>query len=90
MLKDRYYSTVEYTDRFGANNREFLIYCPKGQKPTIGDFLEAFQEAGYDMEIKDYVTMTFKPKDTTTTNLISLRIIRTIRDYSYTPLIKNG
>ncbi|MCD1258428.1 hypothetical protein B5M42_006185 [Paenibacillus athensensis] len=82
-MKDRYFSTVETTDRFGTKNREFLIYSDKGKKPTIGDFVDAFMQTGLDVEIKDFVSMMFKPKDPTTTPIISLRVIRTIRDYSY-------
>jgi hypothetical protein len=85
MSKERYFSTVEYTDRFGKVNKQFMIFSDKGKMPTIGDFVESFRHSGFEVEIKDFVTMTFKPKDPTTTNIISLRVIRTIRDYSYYP-----
>jgi hypothetical protein len=77
MIKKLYYSNVEYVDRFGKSNREFQVYCDPDRKPNIGDFLETFKKAGYDMELTDFSNLTFKPKDPVTTPVISLRIIRT-------------
>jgi hypothetical protein len=87
MARERYFSTVEYLDRFGRANRQLEVFSNKGKMPNIGDLIEAFSQVGLDVEIKDFITMTFKPKDPTKTHVISLKVIRTIRDYSYKPTL---
>jgi hypothetical protein len=84
-LKQRYYTTVEFIDRYGKANRELSVYCDLGQKPTIGDFLEAFRCAGMEMDITDFARMIFKPKDPARSPIISLRVIRTYQDYLHKP-----
>ncbi|MBD2847745.1 hypothetical protein IDH44_21340 [Paenibacillus sp. IB182496] len=81
-MKERYYSTVEYTDRFGKANRRFEIYADEGAKPTIGDYVDAFARSGMDVQITDFLDMIFKPTDPAISPLISLRVIRTLKDYS--------
>ncbi|MEF3302878.1 hypothetical protein [Paenibacillus sp. GYB003] len=85
MLKERYYSTVEYVDRYGKTNKEMHIYCEVGKKPTVGDFIEAFQKAGLDVELKDFIDLTFKPKHPPSTSVISVRVLRTVKDHSFKP-----
>jgi hypothetical protein len=82
MKQERYHSTVEYTDRLGTVNREFTIYSKIGKEPTIGDFTEAFRKSGFDVEINDFITMTFRPKDPNDNQLVSLKVLKTFRDYS--------
>jgi hypothetical protein len=82
---ERYFSTVEFTDRYGTVNKEFHIYSEHGKQPTIGDFTIAFKKSGFEVEIKDFINMTFKPKDPSTANVISLKVIRTFRDFTYSP-----
>jgi hypothetical protein len=82
MKQERYHSTVEYTDRFGTVNREFTIYTEIGKEPTIGDFTEAFRKSGFDVEINDFISMTFRTKDPDDTHVVSLKVMKTFRDYS--------
>lgn len=82
-MKDRYVSTIEYTDRYGRANKELLVYTKFGKKPTIGDFIETFKENGLEVELKDFINMIFRPIDPTKTPVISLRIIRTLKDFTY-------
>lgn len=82
-LLEKYYSTVEYTDRYGKVNRQFELYCESGKKPTIGDFLEAFRKAGLEMDITDFREMIFRPKHPATSEVISIRVMRTFRCYEY-------
>ncbi|PYI52985.1 hypothetical protein [Paenibacillus flagellatus] len=85
MLKERYYSTVEFMDRFGKANREMAIYCEVGKKPTIGDFIEAFKKSGLDMELSDFANLTFKPRRPSEAPVLSLRVIRTMKDHTFKP-----
>ncbi|GGF90347.1 hypothetical protein [Paenibacillus abyssi] len=82
-MKERYYSTVEYTDRYGKANKGFEIYSELGKKPTIGDYVDAFKQSGFDVDITDFLNMTFKPKDPANSSFISLRVLRTFKDYTY-------
>ncbi|CAM4325374.1 hypothetical protein [Paenibacillus tarimensis] len=82
-MKERFYTTVEYTDRYGRTIKEFTVYAESGKKPTIGDFTEAFHKAGLDVDISDFISMTFKPRQPQNTPLKSLRVIRTLHDYTY-------
>lgn len=86
MLKERYYSTVEYTDRFGKTNKEMHIYCDLGNKPTIGDFIDAFREQGIDVELSDFINLIFKPKKTLASTIISVKIMRTVKDHTFRPV----
>ncbi|TNJ62726.1 hypothetical protein FE784_29225 [Paenibacillus hemerocallicola] len=85
MLKERYYSTVEYADRYGKTNKELHLYCEIGKKPTIGDFIEAFQKIGLDLELNDFVNLTFKPRRPLASTVISVKVLRTIKDHTYRP-----
>lgn len=84
-MKERYFSTVEYVDRYGKANRQYPVYGKAGTKLTIGDFIQAFRESGLEVEIVDFGTMTFKPTNAAQSSLISLRVIRTLKDYTYKP-----
>jgi hypothetical protein len=86
MLKERYYSTLEYADRYGKAIKELHIYCEIGKKPTVGDFIEAFQKIGLDLELNDFVNLTFKPKRPHATSLISVKVIRTVKDHTFKPV----
>ncbi|PZD95804.1 hypothetical protein DNH61_10135 [Paenibacillus sambharensis] len=82
-MRERYYTTVEHIDRYGRTIKEFTVYAELGKKPTIGDFTEAFRKAGLDVDISDFISMTFKPRKPENTPLKSLRIIRTLHDHTY-------
>ena len=82
-MKERYASTVEYVDRYGKANKEVMVYSEFGKRPTIGDLIDAFKEIGLDVELKDFINMIFKPVDPVSTHVISLRIIRTLKDFTY-------
>ncbi|RKN82124.1 hypothetical protein [Paenibacillus ginsengarvi] len=85
MLKERYYSTVEYVDRYGKKSKEMHIYCELGKKPTIGDFIEAFKQEGLDVEISDFINLTFKPKNPQTAPIIMVKVLRTTKDHTFKP-----
>ena len=82
-MKERYYSTIEFVDRYGKANKEVAVYTELGKRPTVGDFIEAFRSNGLDVELKDFVSMVFKPVNPSTSPIISLRIIRTLKDHTY-------
>ena len=82
-MKERYASTVEYVDRYGKAIKELMVYTEFGKKPTIGDFIEAFKNQGLEVELRDFTNMIFKPIDPVSTPVISLRIIRTLKDFTY-------
>lgn len=85
MLKERYYSTVEYADRYGKANKELHIYCELGKKPTVGDFIEAFRKIGLDMELSDFVNLIFKPRRPHASPIISVKVLRTAKDHTFKP-----
>jgi hypothetical protein len=84
-MKERFISTVEFIDRYGRANKEVKVYTNYGKKPTIGDFINAFKDQGLEVELKDITNtnMIFRPIDPVTTPVISLRIIRTLKDFTY-------
>ena len=45
-MKERYYSTIEFVDRYGKANKEVTVYTDLGKRPTVGDFIEAFRSNG--------------------------------------------
>jgi hypothetical protein len=83
LLKEKYYSTIEYIDRYGKANKELIVYSELGKKPTIGDFIQSLNELGLYMEIKDFINLIFKPIDPANSSVVSIRIIRTIKDHTY-------
>jgi hypothetical protein len=78
-MKERYYATFEYVDRYGNEIKELEIFSELGKAPSIGDYLEAFQKQGHSMEIKDFTRMTFKPTDPHNTPVISFRVVRAFK-----------
>lgn len=85
MLKERYYSTVEYFDRFGKVSKQIDIYCELGKKPTVGDFVEAFKNSGHEVELTDFLNLTFKPRQPLATSVTSIKVVRTIKDHTFKP-----
>jgi hypothetical protein len=81
LLKERYFSTVEYTDRYGKTMKELVVFSEIGKKPTIGDFIQAFKESGIDVELYDFINMIFKPSGPDQSPIISIRVVRTMRDF---------
>ena len=83
-MKERYISTIEFVDVYGKANKELFVECEYGFRPRVGDFVHAFkQEKGLEVELKDFINMTFVPIDRTKTSVISMRVIRTLKDFTY-------
>ncbi|MDB5055362.1 MAG: hypothetical protein JWM44_3412 [Bacilli bacterium] len=82
-MKDKFISLVEYINRVKSSNKELMVYCEAGKNPCIGDFVDAFKEQDLDMELKDFISMTFTAKNLFSTDIISARIIKTSKDFTY-------
>lgn len=75
-----YQSDVELVYRRGETRLvECQITCETGKRPTIGDFSDKFKEYGIETRLYDLYSMTFKPVDPLTTEIISIRVIRTFQ-----------
>ena len=78
MVVTRYQAVLEQWDRYGRKVRDITLECDSNRGPTVGDFIEAFRREGLDVQITDFVDMTFKPVDPASSPVISLRIVRTV------------
>ncbi|TYP79467.1 hypothetical protein [Paenibacillus methanolicus] len=83
-MKERFYATVECAERYGTANKQFELYCEFGKMPSIGDYVEAFRRKGHELEITDFITMTFKPVNPSQSPVIAYRVIRALKDHSFT------
>ncbi|RUT35619.1 hypothetical protein EJP77_00940 [Paenibacillus zeisoli] len=82
-MKDRYYVTVEIQDRLGKGRKELEVFSEMGKLPAISDYLDCFRKEGHNMEIKDFIEMMFRPLNPAQSSVISLKVIRALKDQSY-------
>jgi len=85
MNKDKFISVIETTtDNNAKISKEMKVYCDIGKTPSVGNFVEAIlNELGIEVEINNFITMTFVPVDRFSTEINSIRIVRTYRDVSF-------
>ncbi|WP_433942967.1 hypothetical protein [Paenibacillus sp. SN-8-1] len=82
-MKDRYYVTVEIQDRINKVRKELEVFSEVGKLPVISDYLESFKKEGHLMEIKDFIEMKFRPTNPAESPVISIKVIRAMKDHSY-------
>ncbi|NHN32152.1 hypothetical protein [Paenibacillus agricola] len=82
-MTDRYLINIEYSTRQGKYNKELAVICAKATRPNIGDFTQAFKEQGIEVELKDIQNMIFQPIDQDSTDVTSLKVISTYKDFNY-------
>jgi hypothetical protein len=83
-MTERYLINIEYSTRLGKYNKELALICAKSTRPNIGDFTQAFKEQGIDVELKDIQNMIFQPINPNETDITSLKVISTYKDFNYT------
>ncbi|MCR8633661.1 hypothetical protein [Paenibacillus radicis (ex Xue et al. 2023)] len=100
VTNERYVTTIEILEKYGARTTHLEILIELGKVPSVKDYIDLFREQlGVETEIKDintmphfdkqrYYLMDFRVLEGATQELRGIRVLRTSKDFTYTPVTK--